>query len=217
VPHSISSPNWLLARLSAYLTNAFPDLGDGRVAQPFGFRPLGREIELLPGQSALAPPAQYSIPAAPHLVVKAIQAWPVASAARSRHRARAAGCRDSDAALEPDAAPQLRLHLLHLPTDSLALGPPLDHKAPVSAPSAVVSKSEKGKRPRAPCVARRISLPAKSGENATGTLGSESIFEGGRWVAIPRNAVTEGYDAGAAAPQLSSFNSDRDISRLTCP
>src|SRR3989442_12108966 len=52
------------------------------------------------------------------------------------------------------AAPQLRLHLLQLPTDSPAFGPPLDHKAPVSAPSAVVGESEKRKRPPSPCVAR---------------------------------------------------------------
>src|SRR2546428_12037152 len=52
------------------------------------------------------------------------------------------------------AAPQPRLPLLQLPTDPPAFGPPLDHKAPVSAPSAVVGEPEKRKRPRSSCVAR---------------------------------------------------------------
>src|SRR2546426_8894328 len=78
------------------------------------------------------------------------------SAARSRRRALAAHCRASDAAIEPACAcgASAPSHVLQLPTDSPAFGPPLDHKAPVSAPSAVVDESEKRKRTRSPCVAR---------------------------------------------------------------
>src|SRR3989442_12339345 len=95
------------------------------------------------------------MPAAPYRVVKAIQAWPVArqpviGVVPSQHTAEPAMLRLNR---RVHAAPQLRLHLLQLPTDSPAFGPPLDHKTPVSAPSAVVGEYDKRKRPRSPCVA----------------------------------------------------------------
>src|SRR2546425_2531991 len=138
-----------------------PNAGQGnlaRVSNP-GRRQgeaFQQRVESLPCQSALTPPAQYAIPAAPYRVVKAIQAWPVArqpvvGVVPSQHTAEPAMLRLNR---RVHAAPQLRLHVLHLPTDSPAFGPPLDHKAPVSAPSAVVDESEKRKRTRSPCVAR---------------------------------------------------------------
>src|SRR2546425_12917503 len=60
-----------------------PNAGQGnlaRVSNP-GRRQgeaFQQRVESLPGQSALTPPAQYAIPPAPHRVVKAVQAWPVA-------------------------------------------------------------------------------------------------------------------------------------------
>src|SRR3989442_3630592 len=130
-----------------------PNAGQGnlaRVSNP-GRRQgeaFQQRVESLPCQSALTPPAQYAIPAAPHRVVKAIQAWPVA-------RQPVVGIVPAQHTAEPamlrlhrrvHAAPQLRLHLLQLSTDPPAFGPPLDHKAPVSAPSAVVGEPEKRKR-----------------------------------------------------------------------
>jgi hypothetical protein len=78
-----------------------------------------QRVELLPCQAALTPPAQHSVPAAPHLIVKAIPTWPVA-------RQPVVGIVPSQYTAEPamlrvdrrvHAAPQLRLHLLQLPTD----------------------------------------------------------------------------------------------------
>src|SRR2546426_8196880 len=86
----LAQPFWL----SPPRTRAcgFPALGSSRRLPKAGQGNLARvsnpgrrqgeafqqRVESLPGQSALTPPAQYAIPLAPHRVVKAVQAWPVA-------------------------------------------------------------------------------------------------------------------------------------------
>src|SRR5262245_23484486 len=50
-------------------TEALARVSDAGRGQGEAFQ---QRVELLPGQSALTPPAQYAVPAAPHLVVKAI-------------------------------------------------------------------------------------------------------------------------------------------------
>src|SRR3989442_2869094 len=126
-----------------------PNAGQGHLARVSDasrgqWEAFQQRVELFPCQSALTPPAQYAIPAAPYRVVKAIQAWPVARQSvigivPSQHTAEPAMLRVHR---RVQAAPQLRLHLLQLPTYPPAPGPPRVHEAALSAASAVAGESE---------------------------------------------------------------------------
>lgn len=100
-----------------------------------------QRVEPLPREPTLTPPTKHSIPAARDRLVKAAQPRPVArqtveGVVPPQHAAQPAMLRVHRCV---HAAAHLRLDLVQLSSHALALGPPLDHKAPVSTPRSATS------------------------------------------------------------------------------